>query len=1111
MFANGRRPVAVMFTDMVGFSSLTQRDEPLTLRLLEEQRKVVRELVGHFGGQEIKTIGDGFLLEFAAPEQACRCALELQRTLDQRNRDPDVDPIRLRVGIHVGEVVHKEGDIFGDTVNVASRLVPLARPGGICISGPVLDRVRAALPFETTPLPPGLRGIGSSPEIYQIELPWLRSPPAVGPRRDHARPPSVAREAPFVGREGLLATLQAFVEGVAEGLGETVFLTGEPGIGKRRLVEEALDYARSRGVRTLVARCSDVEGTGPLAPWSEIFLRVVREDTRASLLRYVGPAGGELGRLFPELAAKLGPLPALPPGEPAQERLRFFDAAAEFLKRVGLDAPLVIVLEDLGAADADSLQLFRYVVGRLHGSRVGFLASYSELDAVEPSPLHDLLARLHEDRLASTHRLERLGPEETATLVRGLLQAGGPPPDRLASMVHAKTGGNPFFAEEVVRDFVESGTLVATPEGWSLSPGARPRLPPTVRALLARRLGRLGEGTRELLRAASVLGPEFDLEVLRFVAGTPPETFVECMERALAAGVLGEERRRVGCTFGRFQDDQIWEAVYEGISPPRRRLLHGRAAKALVQVYRDALDEHAAEVAGHYLEAADRIPGVAHASRAARRAMRAYAYEQAAEILRRALGVLTTDGDPRVRAQVLEDLADALLAQGQLQPSVEHLREAAGLWRALGDELRAGELLARVAEAFWHFANDEGPYTRAFEEARGALERGGGGPPLARLLAQAAVSFPWFGRTDKGKELARQALALAGDLRLPDVERRAHLALCLSASMTEREEGLRHLASWTALAATRSSPGVLAFPADEYVTAAKTEFSALGDWTAPVRRLEAAREAARDARFFDMVAYLQLNLSEFYCEGGQVGAAFRALDEVDRLVGMYGFGGETAQNYLQLSQVDRSYYEGRFEEAHERTVRLVGDIERAAPRYLGLIGFYGILGEICSSAGRLEEARGHLTRCWELARTSGYPLNQASRVVSALSSLVGVLVALGQDGEATSTLEELRRLAAQLDHGVARGFALRAEGALRRGRKNWHAASQAYGKAARVWQEAGWAYWAEVARYEQGDALRRDGDRGGAKEAFTLAVTRFRAMSRPDWAERAERAKRSVD
>ena len=171
-----RKLAAIMFTDMVGYSALSQRDEKLAQELLEEHRQLLREIFPRFHGTEIKTIGDAFLVEFNSALEAARCAIEIQRTLAHRDADASADrQIQVRIGVHIGDVVHRGGDVYGDGVNIASRIEPLASPGGICLSMDVERQIRNAVETRFEKLAPTeLKNISVPMELFRIVLPWER-------------------------------------------------------------------------------------------------------------------------------------------------------------------------------------------------------------------------------------------------------------------------------------------------------------------------------------------------------------------------------------------------------------------------------------------------------------------------------------------------------------------------------------------------------------------------------------------------------------------------------------------------------------------------------------------------------------------------------------------------------------------------------------------------------------------------------------------------------------------------------------------------------------------------------------------------------------------------
>ncbi len=172
-----------MFTDMVGFSALAQEDEAAALATLELHNRLLRPLFGKHGGREVKTVGDAFLVEFDSALDAATCALEIQRTLHDRNlASPDARAIRVRIGLHLGDVVRAEGDVLGDAVNVASRIEALAEPEGICLTQQVYDQVQNKVPGRFEKLPPtALKNIRIPIGVYRVVPPWLETRPAAVP------------------------------------------------------------------------------------------------------------------------------------------------------------------------------------------------------------------------------------------------------------------------------------------------------------------------------------------------------------------------------------------------------------------------------------------------------------------------------------------------------------------------------------------------------------------------------------------------------------------------------------------------------------------------------------------------------------------------------------------------------------------------------------------------------------------------------------------------------------------------------------------------------------------------------------------------------------------
>ena len=170
-----RRLAAIVFTDIAGYTALSQQDEPAALRLLQEQERLVQGLLQIHRGRKVKSIGDGLLLEFPDVLDAVECSVDLQRHLHDRNARSGAPPLRLRIGIHLGDVEGVGTDILGDAVNIASRIEPLADPGGICLSEPVAGQVQNKVAYALEGLgPKPLKGVREPIAIYRVALPWLR-------------------------------------------------------------------------------------------------------------------------------------------------------------------------------------------------------------------------------------------------------------------------------------------------------------------------------------------------------------------------------------------------------------------------------------------------------------------------------------------------------------------------------------------------------------------------------------------------------------------------------------------------------------------------------------------------------------------------------------------------------------------------------------------------------------------------------------------------------------------------------------------------------------------------------------------------------------------------
>jgi DNA-binding SARP family transcriptional activator/tetratricopeptide (TPR) repeat protein len=566
-------------------------------------------------------------------------------------------------------------------------------------------------------------------------------------RRARIEPPAaLARpyDTPFVGRLAELERLNASWAGVQMHRDRRIsLLAGEPGVGKSRLAHHFAAAVLDGGATVLLGRCSEE----PLAPF----------EPYADALSQAG-AGETL----------------LPGGaDDAGARHRLFEGVDAAL--TGL-APLVLVVDDLHWADRGTLLLTRFLLRSARPGPILVVGTYRDTELGRRTPLTAALAELEPDRIGLTGLRET----DVATLARELL--GG---DGLARRVHARTGGNAFFVEEVLRGLAET---------------ARPDVPESVRHAVGVRLSRLGEDANALLAAAAILGLEHDAGALHATADLEPAAAEAALDEVLRARLL-----RPASTARRFEFSHalVREAVYDELNVLRRARLHRRAAEALT-----ALGEarHLDEIATHLFEAASTADAQRAAEtlvRAGRRAVDRLAYEDAADRFERALEALELAGREEQQGSVLLARGDALLRAG------EPAAARAAFTRAtdLAHRRRDPGLLAEAALGFAGLGvaivnlDDE-----AIARLEDALERVTDRVLRSRLQARLAVELYYGPDRTRSEALSSEAVAnAAGDssalasalnarhvaLWRPDrVEER--LAAAADMIVAAREAGERH-------------------------------------------------------------------------------------------------------------------------------------------------------------------------------------------------------------------------------------------------------------------------------------------------------------------------------
>jgi hypothetical protein len=373
----------------------------------------------------------------------------------------------------------------------------------------------------------------------------------------------------FVGRDREVADLVAGLEDAIGGRMRLLLVAGEPGIGKTWLAEHLAGHATARGARVLWVRCWEGGGAPPFWPWAQVVRALAADLDDQALAARLGAGAARVARLVPELGERLGtaaPPPAPPPRSDAA-RFSLFQAIGGFLRRSAAARPLVLVMEDLQAADDASLLLLEFLVKDVHGARLLAVGTYRDLTADRVHGIGDAMGQLV--REGHLLRLGGLDRREVRELIEAI--SGSVPSEATAAAVHEATEGNPLFVRETVRLLATDVTLA--------DPGRlRVPLSGSVRTAIGWRLAPLSADAMLVLSAAAVVGRTFDLSLVGPACELPVERVLAGLSEAAALDVVTEEADAAGRY--RFSHPLLREVLYERLPIPARVDLHRRVAEA---------------------------------------------------------------------------------------------------------------------------------------------------------------------------------------------------------------------------------------------------------------------------------------------------------------------------------------------------------------------------------------------------------------------------------------------------------------------------------------------------------------------------------------------------
>ncbi len=769
-----RRQVTVLFSDVAGFTPLAEKLDPEDVhRIMDRCFELITAEVHRFEGTINQYTGDGVMALFGAPiahedgpRRAVHAALGIQRALGDYGKELSAQGgpvLQMRIGINTGlVVVGRIGDdlrmdytAVGDTTNLAARMQQIARPGSVVVSE-ATHRLTSAF-FET-------RDLG---EVQVKGHTAVRAWEVVRPRLRRSRFDAAVERGltPLVGRVHEVATLvERFAEAKA-GHGQVVFISGDAGIGKSRLLLEFRRRLAEAGlaVTWLEGQCISFGQSIPFLPLIDQLREnfgIEEFDGEPEIIAKVEHAMRRMGQLeacIPFVRYLL----SVDPGDPAvaamdapARRRRVLEAMRAMALRGAALRPIVFVFEDLHWVDASTEEYLNALMGSVAGApimvvvtyRVGYSPPFGSRSFYTTLTLHTL-------------------SEAEALAMAGLVLGTDRFPAELKAALLDKAEGVPLFVEEVTKTLLDLGVLRRENGGLRMVEGmGEVSVPDTIQGIIMARLDRLGDDGKRTVQLASVIGRQFLQRLLERIAGLTGK--LEGLLQELKALEIIYEQGLLPEPAYIFKHAVIQDVAYNSLLKERRRELHRAVAAAIEELYPDRLADHYQELAHHFVNGEDWRKAFEYLVRSGDRAKDAFANQTALDFYAKALEVASRVSPPLAPRRIMEIYqrrGQVWRLMGRVSNAIEELEPMLALARETGDRFAEAQALVDLALAHWlTFSSEHVPHTKAFaEEALRIGREIGDEEAVSKSLAYLGLVHQMEGDLVSGDEKLTEALRIS--------------------------------------------------------------------------------------------------------------------------------------------------------------------------------------------------------------------------------------------------------------------------------------------------------------------------------------------------------------
>jgi predicted ATPase len=1005
----------------------------------------------------------------------------------QKRQDYSFD-IQVRAGINTGPVIagkvgndlHMEYTVIGETVNLAHHLQLIAEPGTVLVSAETYHRTRSLVDFKILP-PLALKWLTQPVEAFQALK--LRS------GADQISGLSGLRRTMMIGRAPDLARLQQALAAVQQQpQSRWVLLTGEAGLGKSRLVAEFCRSVKTTDIQVYQGSCLTYVRTTPLWVVAQLLRDMlnlaeneseeVQQKSLQATLEQLGLAQAEIQPYLTHVLglnqAEARPEKRLEQLDPDMLQRQTHAALRQLIVAVARRAPTVLIFEDLHWVDPASKDFLKYLIQTT--DQVSLLLILVSRETGIGDGIRSLPAAMRNERLIELS-LQELSEEEGKLLADQLIPQTDVEARALKRQIVARAGGNPFYVEEIIRMLVDQGGVVRTDVdgAWQMTPQAEELLktvPGTIRGLILARFDRLPESLRGLLQKASVLGTSFPVSLLQTVTQTSLETLAAQLNQLEVRQFLISTLFRSQPGYA-FEHALLQETIYRTLLKRDRRKIHGQIGETIETSDLWLPEEQAEVLAYHFSESSQPARAVPYLVRAAENSTRRCAYETAVGHYRKAQELLSEQPESDQLIQIRLGLAHSLKHVGQFAAASQVLLEALNQLQA-GNDAGAWPQQSRLAECLGELADvrqREGNYKEAIHYIETGLQVLDKAGQQEQVLQRSALleRLAWiYFRQGKLEEASRLAQAAIEHLEPANTDKIILLAKLYNIlggvywQQGAREEAIHHVKRSLKL---HETVGYFWGQATAYGNLGIL-YDALGEWAKADECHEQAYAIQQNigdiqgqSRSFDNLGLLHMVM-------GKHDLARRELEDSlairQRLGDIWGI----AQSHVNLAHLD--IIQSRPEEAatHAQTALTlsdtIGSAEIQVPAHWCLALVYGEQGQV--EAG-LNSAR----RALEIAQAAGFMEGETDA-----RRALGMLYArAGQHAQAESLLRESNELAQKQNAQYRQGLAMYELGRLyqhliqvdQSASAGWQEkAMEAYEGALRLFESLGSAYDLKLAQ-----------------------------------------------